>query len=214
MSADILALDLDDLDDELLQVEKEFNLIGLRNNSANVTEEAPTLESILNEDDDEETDEILKSLTSNLTTLERTVSYSTSSNSTNNDMGNQSAKEDTNKSRSRTTSSLTTMLIERNGIVCKQAMLKQLSNQVIVAIERSDAGLPTVLAIGVNTIAVGTSRGLVLIFDSLQVLKLYITTDYKDAVTALSLNNSCDRLLVGNALGYIFMFDQNGRLSR
>lgn len=61
----------------------------------------------------------------------------------------------------------------------------------------------------------GTSRGLVLLFDSQQILKLYITTEYKDAISALSLNNKCDRLLIGNALGYIFMFDTtNGKCLR
>jgi vacuolar protein sorting-associated protein 8 len=205
---DLQTLDLDDLDDDLLQIEKDFDLTAFSNaTSINGNNETPTLESILNEDDDEEADEVLKSLTSTLTTMERLVSATVqeTENSSRRDSHEQKV------SRSRTTSSLNQMLTERNGIVCKQAMLKQISNQVVVAIERSDAGLPTVLAIGVNTIAVGTSRGLVLIFDSLQALKLYITNDYKDAITAISLNNKCDRLLVGNALGYIFMFDQHGK---
>jgi len=199
---DIQALDLDDLDDDILQSDKDFDLIP----STNGNNEALTLESILNEDDDEEADEILKSLGSTLTTLERPASSMQDSESS-----SRRDSQEQKATRSRTSSSLNHMLTERNGIVCKQAMLKQISNQVVVAIERSDAGLPTVLAVGVNTIAVGTSRGLVLIFDSLQALKLYITNDYKDAITALSLNNKCDRLLVGNALGYIFMFDQNGK---
>lgn len=204
----IQALDLDDLDDEILQSDKDFDLIAYANAAAtNEDNETPTLESILNEDDDEETDEILKSLNSTLTTLD------TQRKTTQESKGGSSRRESQEQklTRSRTTSSLNQMLTERNGIVVKQAILKQISNQVVVAIERSDAGLPTVLAIGVNTIAVGTSRGLVLIFDSLQALKLYITNDFKDAITALSLNNKCDRLLVGNALGYIFMFDQNGK---
>jgi hypothetical protein len=203
----IQALDLDDLDEDILQSDKDFDLIAYANASAtNEDNETPTLESILNEDDDEETDEILKSLTSTLTTLDTqriTMQESESS--------SRRESQEQKLTRSRTTSSLNQILTERNGIVVKQAILKQISNQVVVAIERSDAGLPTVLAIGVNTIAVGTSRGLVLIFDSLQALKLYITNDFKDAITALSLNNKCDRLLVGNALGYIFMFDQNGK---
>jgi len=205
---DLQSLDLDDLDDDLLQIEKDFDLTAFSNaTSLNGNNETPTLESILNEDDDEEADEVLKSLSSTLTTMERLVSTTVqeTENSSRRDSHEQKV------SRSRTTSSLNQVLTERNGIVCKQAMLKQISNQVVVAIERSDAGLPTVLAIGVNTIAVGTSRGLVLIFDSLQALKLYITNDYKDAITAISLNNKCDRLLVGNALGYIFMFDQHGK---
>ena len=208
MSDVLMTLDLDDLDDDLLQADKYFDLTA--ENSAE-----PTLESILNEDDDENTDEILKSLQSPLTTMLEKPSRGSSMSY------NYSDEAATRPPRTRTSSSLTTtnsaqytQLTERNGIVCKQATLKQISSQVIVAIERSDAGLPTVLAIGMNTIAVGTSRGLVLLFDSLQILKLFITTDYKDAITALSLNNACDRLLVGNALGYIFMYDQHGKCLR
>ena len=210
--SDVLAtLDLDDLDDDLLQVDKEFDLIASEINATCLNNE-PTLESILNEDDDEDTDEILKSLTSTLTTLTDRPLRS-NSNSTLQNTSFYRSEENLSRSRNASLSSNQySQLTERNGIVCKQAVLKQISNQVIVAIERSDAGLPTVLAIGMNTIAVGTSRGLILLFDSLQILKLFITTDYKDAITALSLNNKCDRLLVGNALGYIFMFDQNGRL--
>jgi hypothetical protein len=216
MSSDLLTLDLDDLEDELLQADRDFDMMVSFNLDPSLGEiesaPPPTLESILNEDDDEETDEILQSFKSTLTSLndkQRAASLNSVVSSTLNSTldTHESSSSQTPKSRSNTISSLT----ERNGIVCKQALLKQISNQVIVAIERSESGLPTVLAVGMNTIAVGTSRGLVLLFDSLQVLKLYITTEYKDAITAISLNNKCDRLLVGNALGYIFMFDHNGK---
>ena len=93
-----------------------------------------------------------------------------------------------------------TSLIERNGCVCKLANLKQISTQLVNAIERSDSGMPTALVVA-KLIAVGTSRGLILLFDALQALKLYITTEFKDAISALSFNNKCDRLLVGNATG-------------
>lgn len=73
-------------------------------------------------------------------------------------------------------------------IVYKQAPLKQISAQLIAAIERSDAGLPTTLAVS-QLFAIGTSRGLILLFDSQQILKLYITTEHKEAITALTLNN-------------------------
>jgi hypothetical protein len=94
--------------------------------------------------------------------------------------------------------------MEKNGCVCKLAVLKQISAQLVNAVERSDSGLPTALAVA-QLIAVGTSRGLILLFDSLQALKLYITTEFKDAISALSFNNKCDRLLAGNAAGLICM---------
>ena len=183
-------LDLDELDNDLLETDTDFDLLALSSESVHqsmmrkqtITNEAePTLESILNESDDYENDEILQSLQTPLTTLEIT---------------------EPNKQRTQSYSNLT----EKNGIVCKQAVLKMISSQLVNAIERSAAGLPTSLAIG-QLIAVGTSRGLILLFDSLQVLKLYITTEYRDAISAMSFNNKCDRLLVGNAAGYIFMFE-------
>ena len=74
---DLQSLDLDDLDDDLLQIEKDFDLTAFSNaTSINGNNETPTLESILNEDDDEEADEVLKSLSSTLTTMERLVSTS------------------------------------------------------------------------------------------------------------------------------------------
>lgn len=174
MSSDRISLDLDDLDDELSQAANDFDLgvgenidgeLDGRNEAAGLT-----LESILNEDDDLENDEVLRSLGESLTLMRP------------------NGGETKSESRSSSMSQQYQSLSDKNGIVCKQAPLKQISAQLLVAIERSDAGLPTALAVA-QLFAIGTSRGLILLFDSQQILKLYITTDYKDAITALALNN-------------------------
>ncbi|CAF0823316.1 unnamed protein product [Brachionus calyciflorus] len=183
-----ISLNLDDLDDDLLEAENDFEIILSGQQLQIPEDQEPTLESILNEDDDLDNDEILKSLTQSLTILE-------------------------NEPKSRSTSFNSQYLIEKNGIVCKQTFLKQISTQLKTAIDRSDAGLPTALDVS-SLIAIGTSRGLVLLFDSNQILKLYITTESNDAISALSLNNTSDRLLVGNSSGLILMYDTNGKLLR
>lgn len=180
-----LSINLDDLDDELLEAENNFDLfIGTQQNNF----EIPTIDSILNEDDDLENDEILKSFTQSFRKLE-------------------------NEQKSRSSSLSSQYLLEKNGIICKQTYLKQISNQLKTAIDRSDVGLPTAMEIS-SLIAIGTSRGLVLLFDSTQILKLYLSNGSKDAISALSLNNSCDRLLVGDSSGLILMYDINGKLLR
>ena len=241
--SDRISIDLDDVEDDLLQATNDFDMVLSKQILSNVLdtklnvfdgnqEEMPTLESILNEDDDLENDEILKTLAQSLILIDassnKNTKVQTVSDSANADQfGNESIVSSTSsyKNASRSNSVLisnnTTIghaqysnLIEKNGIVCKQSQMKQISSQLITAIERSDAGLPTVLAVS-QLIAIGTSRGLILLFDANQALRLYITTEYKDAISALSLNNNCDRLLVGNSLGYIFMFDTlNGKCLR
>lgn len=180
MSREYLAgLDLDELENDLLESENDLDHLGV--DTLQQTQPEPTLEQILNEsDDDDDYDTDID--------LQATSAVFAESKS----------------SRSQSYASL----VEKNGIVCKQATLKMISSQLVNAIERSSAGLPTCLAVA-SLIAVGTSRGLILLFDSLQVLKLYITTDHRDAISAMSFNNKCDRLLVGNAAGLIFMFDTN-----
>lgn len=63
--SDSVSIDLNDLDDDLLEAANDFDLI-----LSNSDQELPTLESILNENDDLENDEILKTLTSTLTIIE------------------------------------------------------------------------------------------------------------------------------------------------
>lgn len=209
LAADRISLDLDDLDDELSQAANDFDLgmaQMMASNGFGATEatftagggggdQSLTLESILNEEDDLENDEILKSLGESLTLMGRqqTTSYSTSPGGTTGIGGGGGGGETTasNSVDSRSSSMslhVNQSLADKNGIVCKQAPLKQLSGQLISAIERADAGLPTAIAVA-QLFAVGTSRGLILLFDSQQILKLYITTDHKDAITALALNN-------------------------
>ena len=196
-----LSFELDDLEDDL----NDADLLSLNNGSIGYPEQGEpslTLQSILNEaDDDTENDEIIRTLTESINNERKTNLSAKSSISGSSSILNQTQSQETG-------------LFEKNGIVCKQSSLKQISAQLVNAIERSDAGLPTALAVD-QLIAVGTSRGLVLLFDSLQALKLYLTTDHKDAISALSFNTKCDRLLVGNALGHIFMFDAtNGKCLR
>lgn len=192
MSSDSISLNLNDLDDDLLEAANDFELItGGQHIQFEVGDEFSaanphiTLESILNEEDDLENDEILRSLGDSLTLMRHANSSSQQADDLSSDTSN--FLEATNSLNNIAQQYQT--LSDKNGIVCKQAPLKQISAQLIVAIDRSDAGLPTALAVA-QLFAVGTSRGLILLFDSQQILKLYITTEYKDAITALALNNT------------------------
>ena len=55
-------------------------------------------------------------------------------------------------------------------IVFRHVILKGISAQMVSACERVNAGLPTVMT-SAAFIAVGTSHGYILVFDSLQVCK-------------------------------------------
>lgn len=82
--------------------------------------------------------------------------------------------------------------------------------------ERSNAGLPTAMA-ATTMIAVGTSHGLVLVFDSSQRLRWCFGTTDQDqgSVSSLGFNHDCSRLLAGFARGLILMYDVvNGKLLR
>lgn len=68
-------------------------------------------------------------------------------------------------------------------------------------------------------IAVGTSHGLVLVFDTAQALKWCLGSaavgDESGAVSSLGFNHDCSRILVGFAKGHILMYDlSNGKLLR
>ncbi|KAH0623915.1 hypothetical protein JD844_007114, partial [Phrynosoma platyrhinos] len=81
-----------------------------------------------------------------------------------------------------------------------------------------DAGLPTAIAAS-SLIAVGTSHGLALIFDPNQALRLCLGSTavgaQYGAISALSINNDCSRLLCGFAKGQITMWDlASGKLLR
>lgn len=206
MSSDRISLDLDDLDDDLSQAANDFDLgLGQALSSGGLDglgepKQMFTLESILNEDDDLENDEILKSLGESLTLMRGGGRKAEASET---DASNSSFSQSRSSSfagggsgsgrllREQQQQQQSVALTDKNGIVCKQAALKQISAQLVSAIERSDAGLPTTLAVG-QLFAVGTSRGLILLFDAQQILKLYITTENKEAITALGLNNRWD----------------------
>ncbi|KAL5005898.1 hypothetical protein ScPMuIL_017056 [Solemya velum] len=105
-----------------------------------------------------------------------------------------------------------------HGSVLKPGKLKNISAQLLSAADRVDAGMPTALAVS-SLIAIGTSHGLVLIFDPKQVLKWCLGSTavgaQYGAVSALSFNRDCTRLLSGFAKGQITMWDlTNGKLIR
>ncbi|GLD65219.1 vacuolar protein sorting-associated protein 8 homolog, partial [Lates japonicus] len=84
--------------------------------------------------------------------------------------------------------------------------------------DKVDAGLPTAITVS-GVIAVGTSHGLALVFDTNQALRLCLGTKTTGAefgaVSALSINQDCSRLLCGFAKGQITMWDlANGKLLR
>ncbi|XP_021918193.1 LOW QUALITY PROTEIN: vacuolar protein sorting-associated protein 8 homolog [Zootermopsis nevadensis] len=104
----------------------------------------------------------------------------------------------------------------RTGSILRHVILKGISTQLTSASERVNAGLPTAMA-ATTMIAVGTSHGLVLVFDSAQTLRWCLgeTAQDQGSVASLSFNHDCTRLLAGFARGHILMFDiVNGRLLR
>ncbi|GCB73005.1 hypothetical protein scyTo_0002298 [Scyliorhinus torazame] len=105
-----------------------------------------------------------------------------------------------------------------HGSVVRRSVLKGVSAQVVSAADRVDAGLPTAVVVS-NVIAVGTSHGLALVFDPNQALRLCLGSTavgaQYGAVSALSINSDCTRLLCGFAKGQITMWDlANGKLLR
>uniref|UniRef100_A0A671L6X6 Vacuolar protein sorting-associated protein 8 homolog n=1 Tax=Sinocyclocheilus anshuiensis TaxID=1608454 RepID=A0A671L6X6_9TELE len=105
-----------------------------------------------------------------------------------------------------------------HGSVLRRNLLKGISAQIVSAADKVDAGLPTAITVS-NVIAVGTSHGLALVFDQNQALRLCLGTTATGAeygaVSALSINHDCTRLLCGFAKGQITMWDlANGKLLR
>ena len=107
---------------------------------------------------------------------------------------------------------------EQHGVILRHIVLKGISAQLASAADRVDAGLSTALAVS-SLIAIGTSHGLVLVFDPKQVLKWCLGSTAVGAqfgaVSALSFNVDCTRLLCGFARGQITMWDlSTGKLLR
>lgn len=99
-----------------------------------------------------------------------------------------------------------------HGSILRHVILKRVSSQMLDACNRRDAGLPSAMAVS-TLVAIGTSRGLTLVFEPRhQVLKLLLGTS-KDgekygAVTALGkLTYLC--LLTFSIFYYLFLFLQN-----
>lgn len=65
-------------------------------------------------------------------------------------------------------------------------------------------------------IAVGTSHGFILVFDSMQILRWCHEVDVEQSsVSALDFSGDCSRLLAGYASGNILMFDvSDGKVLR
>ncbi|XP_063162929.1 vacuolar protein sorting-associated protein 8 homolog [Candoia aspera] len=168
----------------------------------------PTLESILNETDDEEEPFVLEDPSLlNIDNID-THSYDTSSVASS-DSGDKSHLK--RKKKLRDSFSI-------HGSVIRLSLLKGISTQIASAAAKVDAGLPTAIAAS-SLIAVGTSHGLALIFDPNQALRLCLGNTavgaQYGAISALSINNDCSRLLCGFAKGQITMWDlASGKLLR
>ncbi|XP_069081916.1 vacuolar protein sorting-associated protein 8 homolog isoform X1 [Pleurodeles waltl] len=168
----------------------------------------PTLESILNETDDE--DESFIPEDASLLNLETIDTYSCDTSS----LASSDSGDRTHLKRKKRLQDA----FSRHGSVMRHSLLKGISAQILSAAEKVDAGLPTAIAVS-NLIAVGTSHGLALIFDPNQALRLCLGNTavgaQYGAISALSINNDCSRLLCGFAKGQITMWDlASGKLLR
>ncbi|KAL7384136.1 hypothetical protein ABVT39_025073 [Epinephelus coioides] len=169
----------------------------------------PTLESILNELEDEEEPFVLED-----TCLLNTDNMDAHSCDTSSLASSDSGDPAHLKRRRRTVDLNATV----HGSVLRHSLLKGISAQIVSAADKVDAGLPTAITVS-GVIAVGTSHGLALVFDTNQALRLCLGTKATGAefgaVSALSINHDCSRLLCGFAKGQITMWDlASGKLLR
>ncbi|XP_041119267.1 vacuolar protein sorting-associated protein 8 homolog isoform X2 [Polyodon spathula] len=194
-SSQLNLTDIDAIDD------KEFDIPQV--------DTPPTLESILNEPEDEDEPYVLED-----TSLLNTESLDTHSCETSSLASSDSGDRTHMKRRKRFAESSSTV----HGSVLRHSVLKGISAQIVSAADKVDAGLPTAVTVS-SVIAVGTSHGLALVFDPNQALRLCLGSTavgaQYGAVSALSINNDCTRLLCGFAKGQITMWDlANGKLLR
>ncbi|KAM4591822.1 vacuolar protein sorting-associated protein 8 homolog isoform 1-T1 [Odontesthes bonariensis] len=169
----------------------------------------PTLESILSQMEDEEDPFVLED-TCILNTDNMDAHSCDTSSLASSDSGDPAYLK-----RKRKTLDLNAAV---HGSVLRLSQLKGISAQIVAAADKVDAGLPTAITMA-GVIAVGTSHGLALVFDTNQALRLCLgskTTGAEfGAVSALSINHDCSRLLCGFAKGQITMWDlANGKLLR
>uniref|UniRef100_A0A8C5X511 Vacuolar protein sorting-associated protein 8 homolog n=1 Tax=Malurus cyaneus samueli TaxID=2593467 RepID=A0A8C5X511_9PASS len=159
----------------------------------------PTLESILNETDDEEESFVLEDpFLLNIDNTD-THSYDTSS------VASSDSGDRTHLKRKKKLPDSLSL----HGSVIRLSLLKGISAQIVSA----------AVSAASNLIAVGTSHGLALIFDQNQALRLCLGSTVVGAqygaISALSINNDCSRLLCGFAKGQITMWDlASGKLLR
>ncbi|XP_034537762.1 vacuolar protein sorting-associated protein 8 homolog [Notolabrus celidotus] len=169
----------------------------------------PTLESILNELEDEEEPFVLEDTC--VLNTDNIDAYSCDTSS----LASSDSGDPAHLKRKRRTLDLNTAV---HGSVLRQSLLKGISAQIVSAADKVDAGLPTAITVS-GVIAVGTSHGLALVFDNNQALRLCLGTKSTGAefgaVSALTINHDCSRLLCGFARGQITMWDlANGKLLR
>ena len=194
-----------DLDKEL---EFKNDLIDDKEFDIPQVDTPPTLESILNETDDEDESFVLEDPTLlNIDTID-SHSYDTSS------VASSDSGDRTNLKRKKKLPDSFSL----HGSVMRHSLLKGISAQIVSAADKVNAGLPTAIAVS-SLIAVGTSHGLALIFDQNQALRLCLGSTsvggQYGAISALSINNDCSRLLCGFAKGQITMWDlASGKLLR
>ncbi|XP_002936581.2 vacuolar protein sorting-associated protein 8 homolog isoform X2 [Xenopus tropicalis] len=162
----------------------------------------PTLESILNETDDEEESFIPEDPA--LLNVEAIDVHSCDTSS----LASSDSGDRVHKRKKKLPDAFS-----RHGSVMHHSLLKGISAQIVSAADKVDAGLPTAIAVS-NLIAVGTSHGLALIFDTNQAMRLCLGSTavgaQYGAVSALSINSDCSRLLCGFAKGQITMWDLAG----
>uniref|UniRef100_A0A6Q2WUX4 RING-type domain-containing protein n=1 Tax=Esox lucius TaxID=8010 RepID=A0A6Q2WUX4_ESOLU len=152
----------------------------------------PTLESILNEPEEEEEPFILED-----TSLMNTESIDAHSCETSS-LASSDSGDRTHLKRKRKTLELHTAI---HGSVLRHSILKGISAQIVSAADKVDAGLPTAV--------VNLNQALRLCLGSTATGAEY------GAVSALSINHDCTRLLCGFAKGQITMWDlANGKLLR
>ncbi|XP_055494531.1 vacuolar protein sorting-associated protein 8 homolog isoform X3 [Leucoraja erinacea] len=135
----------------------------------------PTLESILNETEDEDESFILED-----PTLLNTDNIDAHSGETSS-LASSDSGDRTNLKRKKV-SDISSCI---HGSVVRRSVLKGVSAQVVSAADRIDAGLPTAVVVS-SLIAVGTSHGLALVFGKVEIqtpqLFLLIVSNSNDIV--------------------------------
>lgn len=98
--------------------------------------------------------------------------------------------------------------LSRVGSMLRHSIMQGVSNQISTAADRVFAGLASALAVD-QMIAVGTSHGHILCFDTASQVLRWCCQEYvsQGAVSSLSFNEDNSRLLVGFARGMIVMID-------